>query len=188
MAKNGQVCGAVIYNNIDTMKRFFLALAFLAFIVTSHAQDVEPPVEYLPSVNLLTKDSTLFNTKNISNGGKPILICFSSLNTFGLKSIKDVIENYEEWFKYTHFKFYFIGWSWDKLHKMRLAWQALKCEQFVALQDYNKEFLRALNIKEYPFYMVLDGTGKVTWAHVGIISYEEDCGWDKVFLELLKAK
>ena len=55
------------------MKRFVFSALFFALLASGFAQQ---EAATLPSVNLKTLDGKKFNTADISNDGKPIIICF----------------------------------------------------------------------------------------------------------------
>ena len=55
------------------MKRIILSVLFCAFVGAVSAQE---GALTLPSVNVKTLDGKKFNTQDIENEGKPVIICF----------------------------------------------------------------------------------------------------------------
>ena len=147
------------------MKRL-IVLVFILFTVSfSFAQD-EEYVNSLPSVNIRTLDGEIFNTKDIRNEGKPILISFWALWCKPCKKEMDAYsELYEEWQEETGVKIYAV--SIDD------ARSTAKVQPFVygrdwdmeVLLDPNGDFKRAMNVNMIPHTFLLDGNGKVVYQH-----------------------
>ena len=55
------------------MKRYLLSMVCCLFLVAAFAQE---GALTLPSVNVKTLDGKKFNTQDIENEGKPVIICF----------------------------------------------------------------------------------------------------------------
>jgi thiol-disulfide isomerase/thioredoxin len=146
----------------------------------SYAQEKAKPT--LPSVDLKTLDGKTFNTKNIENDGKPILIslwatwckpCIAEL-----MAINDV---YDEWQEETEVVLYAISIDDTKTSAKVAPFVNGKSWDFIVLKDINSEFKRAMNVVDVPFLCLLNGNGEIVWSHT---SYAP--GSEKEVFELVK--
>jgi thiol-disulfide isomerase/thioredoxin len=120
----------------------------------------------LPSVDLKTLDGKFFNTKDIQNDGKPVLIslwatwckpCIAEL-----MAINDV---YDEWQEETGVVLYAISIDDTKTSAKVAPFVNGKGWEYVVLQDINWDFKRAMNIVDVPFLCLLNGNGEIVWSH-----------------------
>ena len=89
------------------MKRFVFSALFFALLASGFAQQ---EAATLPSVNLKTLDGKKFNTADISNDGKPIIICFfATWCKPCMVELKTIAESYEEWQEETGVKIYAVS-------------------------------------------------------------------------------
>jgi thiol-disulfide isomerase/thioredoxin len=162
------------------MKKTCLLLLTISLLFVGFAQEKAKPT--LPSVDLKTLDGKVFNTKNIQNDGKPILIslwatwckpCIAEL-----MAINDV---YDEWQEETGVTLYAISIDDTKTAAKVAPFVNGKGWDFVVLQDINCDFKRAMNVVDVPFLCLLNGNGEIVWSHT---SYAP--GSEKEVFELVK--
>jgi len=162
------------------MKKTFFLMLMICALVCSFAQ--EKAKATLPSVDLKTLDGKVFNTKNIQNDGKPILIslwatwckpCIAEL-----MAINDV---YDEWQEETGVALYAISIDDTKTAAKVAPFVNGKGWEYIVLQDINWDFKRAMNVVDVPFLCLLNGNGEIVWSHT---SYAP--GSEKEVFELIK--
>jgi peroxiredoxin len=141
--------------------------------VMAHAQ--------LPKVTLSDINGTKVGVDTLSNGGHPIIIDFFATWCKPCnRELTAISEVYEEWQQETGVRL--IAVSIDQaqnIHKVKplvdqLGWP------YEVLLDPNSELKRALGIQLIPCTLVIDGTGKIAYRHLGYTDGEEE----KLFEEL----
>jgi len=136
----------------------------------------------LPSVNIKTLDGQTFNTSQIQNDGKPIVISFWALWCKPCKKEMEAYsENYEDWQEETGVKIYAISIDDARSTQKVLPFVRGKDWEMNVLLDPNCDFKRAMNVNMIPHTFLLDGTGKVVYQHT---SYYE--GLEDELFELIK--
>ena len=162
------------------MKKTLLLLVALSFLAFTFAQ--EKAKASLPSVDIKTLDGKIFNTKNIQNDGKPVLISLWATwckpCVAELMAINDV---YDEWQEETGVVLYAISIDDTKTAAKVAPFVHGKGWDFVVLQDINWDFKRAMNVVDVPFLCLLNGNGEIVWSHT---SYAP--GSEKEVFELVK--
>jgi len=162
------------------MKKTALFLLTISILTFAFAQ--EKAKATLPSVDIKTLDGKIFNTKNIQNGGKPILIslwatwckpCIAEL-----MAINDV---YDEWQEETGVVLYAISIDDTKTSAKVAPFVNGKGWDFIVLQDINGDFKRAMNVVDVPFLCLLNGNGEIVWSHTAYAP-----GSEKEVFELVK--
>ena len=136
----------------------------------------------IPSVDVKDINGNIFNTSQISNDGKPIIIDFWSTSCKPcIKELIAIDENYEDWKEETGVKVYAV--SIDNTRSVNRVAPLVngKGWEFEILLDVNSDFKRAMNVVNIPHTFLLDGNGKVVWQHT---SYAE--GDEEELYELVK--
>jgi thiol-disulfide isomerase/thioredoxin len=155
------------------MKHFSLLIVFALFTSLAFAQVTKRTI---PEVNILEMDgSTSFNTKNINNDGKPIIINFWATWCSPCKrELNNIAEVYEDWIDETGVKI--IAISIDDARNMQkvkpyVDGQAWDYEVYI---DVNHDFKRAMNVNNVPHTFLVDGEGNIVWQHNSYSEGDED--------------
>ncbi|MDR0206595.1 MAG: TlpA family protein disulfide reductase [Bacteroidales bacterium] len=156
---------------------FLLTFCILTFCIAQ-----EKAKATLPAVDIKTLDGKTFNTRNIQNEGKPILIslwatwckpCVAELNAIG-----DV---YDEWREETGVVLYAISIDDTRTSAKVAPFVNGKGWEYIVLQDINGDLKRAMNVVDVPFLCLLNGKREIVWQHT---SYAP--GSEKEVFELVK--
>jgi peroxiredoxin len=157
------------------MKQIMIVFFFTLLSITLVAQQ-ESMQSDIPSVNIRTLSGQQFNTSDISNDGKPIILsfwaiwckpCLNELDAFN--------ENYHEWQEESGVKIYAISID-DARSTARVApYVSGKGWEFEVFLDANGDFKRAMNVNLLPHTFLLDGNGKIVSQHT---SYFEGAEFD----------
>ncbi|MCL2167844.1 MAG: TlpA family protein disulfide reductase [Lentimicrobiaceae bacterium] len=162
------------------MKKTVLLLFTICLLTFSFAQEKAKPT--LPSVDIKTLDGKVFNTKNIQNDGKPVLI--SLWATWCKPCIAELMainDLYDEWQEETGVVLYAISIDDTKTAAKVAPFVNGKGWDYIVLQDINWDFKRAMNVVDVPFLCLLNGNGEIVWSHT---SYAP--GSEKEVFELVK--
>jgi thiol-disulfide isomerase/thioredoxin len=120
----------------------------------------------LPSVEIRKLDNTIFNTSDIDNNGKPIVINFwATWCTPCKKELNNIAELYDEWQEETGVKI--IAVSIDDTRNMAKVAPYVNGRgwEYEILLDPNGDFQRALNVNNVPHTFVLNGNKEIVWQH-----------------------
>lgn len=120
----------------------------------------------IPAVNVKTIDGTSFNTGNIKNDGKPIIINFWATWCSPCKrELNNIAEMYEDWVDETGVKL--VAISIDDARNMAKVAPYVngKGWEYDVYIDPNGDFKRALGVNNVPHTFLIDGNGDVVWQH-----------------------
>ncbi len=163
------------------MKRLIVLIVILFLGVSMYAQEPSERKK-LPSVNIKTIDGQTFNTQNIYNNGKPILVSFWALWCKPCKKEMDAYnENYEDWQDETGVKIYAVSIDDARSTAKVLPFVSGKDWEMEVLLDPNGDFKRAMNVNMIPHTFLIDGNGNIVYQHT---SYYE--GLEDELYELVK--
>jgi cytochrome c biogenesis protein CcmG, thiol:disulfide interchange protein DsbE len=146
-------------------KLFMLALITLAALSAS-SQSEEKTFPKIPSSTVKTVDGRDFNTANIQNDGKPIILSFWALwCTPCMRELTAIAEVYEDWVDETGVKLIAVSID-DARSTSRVLPTALgKNWDYEILLDANSEFRRAMNVNQIPHNFIINGNGEIVWQH-----------------------
>lgn len=158
------------------MKTFILSLAAMFVAAVSAAQ--------VPSVTVETVKGESFDTADLLEEGKPMIISFWSTSCkpciHELDAIYDALPDWQE-----EVDFNVVAVSVDNsrlLSKAKSFTQGRGWgEDFILLFDKNEDFKRAMNVSMVPHVFVVDKKGKVVFSHTSYVQ-----GGEAELLEALK--
>lgn len=152
-----------------------IVLALMIFSVSMlSAQNETKTLFKLPEASIQTMDGKPFNTKNIQNDGKPILLTFWATWCKPCMKEHDAINDlYEEWAEETGVKIYAISIDDTRSTKRVMPTVNGKGWEFDVLLDPNGDFKRLMNVNIPPHVFVLNGKREVVWQHVGYLDGDE---------------
>lgn len=159
------------------MKKIFLAALTLIALVSATTQTAHT----LPSASVKTIEGKPFNTAEISNDGKPIILSFWATWCKPCKKELDAIsESYSEWQEETGVKL--VAISIDDARSMANVGKEVKAKgwEFDVYLDANQEFKRAMNVNNVPHTFLLDGKGEIVYQHNSYAEGDEIKLYEKV--------
>lgn len=139
-----------------------LTTLLIAFSFTVIAQNQGK----VPAVDVKTMDYETFNTGNISNNGKPVVINFWATWCSPCKrELNNIAEMYEDWVDETGVKI--IAVSIDDSRNMGKVAPYVngKSWEYEVLLDPNGDLKRAMGVNNVPHTFLVDGTGNIVWQH-----------------------
>lgn len=168
------------------MKKFALVIALIlsvSFIYAQEGQEKAKQYPKLPAVDVKTLNGTTFNTGDIKNDGKPIII--SLWATWCKPCIAELLaiaDVYDDWVEETGVKLYAISIDDSKTAARVAPFVNGKGWDYEVLQDPNWDFKRAMNVPDVPYLCILNGNGEIVWQHTSYAPGSEE----EVYQELLK--
>jgi cytochrome c biogenesis protein CcmG/thiol:disulfide interchange protein DsbE len=154
------------------MKRiltFILLIAILGFV---NAQDKEAKI---PSIDLEDLDGKIFNTSDISNDGKPIIISFwATWCVPCVKELNAISDEYEDWQEETGVKLIAVSVDDSRTKSRVKPFVNGKGWEYEVLLDYNSAFKKAMNVINVPHTFLIDGDGNIVWQHTTYAPGDEE--------------
>lgn len=150
------------------MKKMFLTVMAFAFIaLAGMAQEkVAAAGKPLPKVAIKDIEGNPFNTANISNDGKPIIISFwATWCKPCIKELTTIADVYEDWVEETGVKLYAVSIDDPRSTNQVRPLANGKNWEYAVLLDPNGDFKRAMNVGPIPHTFLLDGNGQIVWQH-----------------------
>ena len=155
------------------MKKIAVVLVLLLSVV-AYSQD-DNSSNALPSIDVKTLDGKVFNTKDINNNGKPIILDFwATWCKPCVKELEAITDLYEEWQEETGVLV--VAVSIDNSRSMsRVApFVNAKGWEYLVLLDPNSKFKEAMNVVNVPHVFLLDGKGNVVHQHTSYADGDEE--------------
>jgi thiol-disulfide isomerase/thioredoxin len=135
----------------------------------------------IPSAIVKTLDGKQFNTAELSNDGKPIVISFwATWCAPCKKELDNISEVYEEWQKETGVKL--VAISIDDTRNAAKVAPTVKAKgwPFEIYIDANQDFKRAMNVNNVPHTFLVDGKGHIVWDHNNYSEGDENELFEKI--------
>jgi cytochrome c biogenesis protein CcmG/thiol:disulfide interchange protein DsbE len=162
----------------ELMKSLILLSLAAVLSIATQAQ-----VTALPSVTLKDMDGKNVNTADLSNDGKPILVCFwATWCSPCKKELNTYADYYEEWQKETGVKIYAVTIDDQRTVNSVKPYVNSVSWEYEILSDVNKTFSQAMGVNSPPHTFLLNGKGEIVWQHVGYTPGDEE----EVHEQLLK--
>jgi cytochrome c biogenesis protein CcmG, thiol:disulfide interchange protein DsbE len=156
------------------MKKWLVLFTLMGAIAMLHAQDDSKSLFRLPEVSIQTVEGKTFNTKDIQNDGKPIILTFWATWCKPCMREHDAInEVYYEWVEDTGVKLYAISIDDTRSSRRVMPTVSGKGWEFEVLLDPNGDLKRLMNVNIPPHVFVLNGNKEVVWQHVGYLDGDE---------------
>lgn len=131
-----------------------------------YSQDEEKNGRKLPSIDLKTATGEPFNTANISNDGKPIILSFWALWCKPcVKELSTIADEYDDWQEETGVKLIAISIDDARSSSKVKPFADGNDWDYEVLLDVNGDFKRAMNVNMIPHTFIIDGEGNVVWQH-----------------------
>ena len=149
--------------------KYIYATAFaLLFSVTIFAQNA------LPKVDIQNIDFETFNTSQIQNDGKPVIISFWATWCAPCKAeLNAIADEWPDW-QETGVKIYIVSIDNSRTVNSVQPYVYGQDWPFETLLDVNSEFRRAMNVNNVPHTFLLDGNGEIAWQHNGYNPGDEE--------------
>lgn len=159
-----------------------LALLLLTVLGVSTFTTAQKQDYVIPSVDIKKLDGSTFNTENIKNDGKPMIIDFWATWCSPCKAeLNAIAEDYAEWQKETGVVIYAVSID-DARNVDKVApYVNGKGWEYVVLSDVNGDFKRAMNVNNVPHVFVINGNREIVYQQNSAAP-----GDDKKLYEILK--
>jgi cytochrome c biogenesis protein CcmG, thiol:disulfide interchange protein DsbE len=140
-----------------------LLISSVLIISSATAQDSGRKI---PDVAVKNLDNSSFQTSQISNDGKPIIISFWATWCSPCKrELNTIADDFEDWVDETGVKLVAVSIDDTRnLHKVKPYVDTQGWEYDVYL-DPNGDFKRAMNVNNVPHTFLIDGEGNIVWQH-----------------------
>lgn len=135
----------------------------------------------LPSIDVKTMDGKKFNTSEIKNDGKPIVISFwATWCKPCVMELSAIAEKYQDWQTETGVKLYAVSIDDSKSMNRVSPFVNGKGWDYVVLLDANSDFKRAINVINVPHTFLIDAAGNVVYQHTTYAEGDEDLLYEKI--------
>ena len=147
------------------MKIVKISLLFVSLFIgnTSFCQSKKNSI---PAVEVQKLDGSKFNTSQIENDGKPIILNFWATWCSPCKrELNNIAEMYDEWQDETGVKI--IAMSIDDTRNMAKVAPYVngKGWDYEVYIDPNGDLKRALSVNNIPHTFLINGDGEIVWQH-----------------------
>ena len=161
--------------NLHNMKSLTTLVLLLLISVFTFSQEAESKAtRKLAQVDIQDLQGNPFNTKDITNDGKPIIVCFwATWCKPCIKELSAISDEYDDWVEETGVKLYAVSIDNSRSSKEVEPRVNGKGWEFEVLLDPNWDFKRAMNVGNPPFTIILNGNGDIVYEHTSYIDGNE---------------
>lgn len=150
------------------MKKLIIIAIALVASLSIYAQEpaAAKALAKLPAVDIQDINGKPFNTADIQNDGKPIIV--SLWATWCKPCIAELLaisDEYEDWVEETGVKLYAVAIDDAKTSARVAPFVNGKGWEYTVLLDVNSDFKRAMNVNDVPYMCILNGNGEIVWQH-----------------------
>jgi len=132
-------------------------------------------MQKIPSVDIKTLDGKIFNTANITNDGKPVIISlWATWCKPCIAELMAIADVYEDWVEETGVKLFAISVDDAKTVSRVAPFVNGKSWDYEVLLDQNWDFKRAMSVPDVPFLCILNGNGEIVWQHTSYAPGSEE--------------
>ncbi|MDL2312768.1 TlpA family protein disulfide reductase [Bacteroidales bacterium OttesenSCG-928-B11] len=159
------------------MKRIVIlaAVLFLSVALFAQTEGETKKGKTLPRVEIKTLDGKVFNTADIQNDGKPVIISlWATWCKPCIAELMAIADVYEDWVEETGVKLYAISVDDAKTAARVAPFVNGRAWEYEVLLDQNWDFKRAMAVADIPFLCILDGNGEIVWQHTSYAPGSEE--------------
>lgn len=137
-------------------------LLFLGFSLSGTAQQERK----VPAVEVKALDGSRFNTANLNNDGKPMIINFWATWCAPCKrELNTIADLYDDWVEETGVKLVAVSIDDARSEARVLPYVNSSGWDYEVFIDSNQDLKRALNVNNVPHTFLVDGAGNIVWQH-----------------------
>ncbi len=159
------------------MKRFSIYILLLICLNSLSAQDSpkEKSMRKLPAIDIKTLDGQNFNTKDINNDGKPVIVSlWATWCKPCIAELTAIADLYDDWVEETGVKLYAISTDDAKSVARVAPFVNGRAWDYEVLLDQNRDFQRAMSVADIPYLCILNGKGEIVWQHTSYAPGSEE--------------
>lgn len=145
------------------MRTLFLAISLLMSTL-AFAQ--------VPSVKVENSKGESFDTKNLLEARKPMIISFWSTSCKPcIRELDAIYDALPDWKEEADFNVVAVSTDDSRLLAKARSFAEGRGwgEDYILLFDKNQDFMRAMNVSQVPHVFVLDAKGKVVYSHTSYL-------------------
>jgi thiol-disulfide isomerase/thioredoxin len=152
---------------VPTSKNPFAAIRMKAILSLALATLLSTAaLAQYPATSIKTIDGESFNTAEIANDGKPVMISFwATWCKPCISELNNIAEVYEDWQKETGVKIIAVSIDDARTANRVQSFVTTREWEYQALIDQNSDFKRAMNVTNVPHTFIYDGKGNLIYQH-----------------------
>lgn len=148
------------------MKNILMIMLALLIGISAYSQNEMLKGRKIPSIDLKTAEGEPFNTADISNDGKPIILSFWALWCKPcIKELNTISDVYTDWQDETGVKLIAVSIDDARSSTKVKSFADGNDWDYEVILDENGDFKRAMNVNMIPHTFIIDGEGNIVWQH-----------------------